>query len=122
VRIPAEHDDRIMNILISRRVGPIGFSPVAEAYRNFGDAGPFLVMMLVGIILALLDRRPRTAESQLAVAVVMIPLLINVRNSFVPIPAQLVMGAALLLLLLVLRRVSTASAPAGPSFRLPPPT
>ena len=34
----AEDDMRIMNVLVTDRVGPIGFSPVAEAYRNFGAA------------------------------------------------------------------------------------
>ena len=52
----AEDDMRIMNVLVTDRVGPIGFSPVAEAYRNFGAPGVAIVLGLLGAALAWIDR------------------------------------------------------------------
>ena len=102
-RVPAEEDERIMNILVVRRIGPIGFSPVAEAYRNFGPSGVVLVMFVVGLTIGMLDRLKGTPEWQFAGTVVLVPLLTNIRNSFVSLPPQIVLGGILVVLFLFLR-------------------
>ncbi|MET0214202.1 MAG: O-antigen polysaccharide polymerase Wzy, partial [Vicinamibacterales bacterium] len=101
----AEDDLRIMNILVIDRVGPIGFSPVAEAYRNFGAVGVVLVLGLVGACLALIDTLRSSRLAVLTMAVVYVPILTNVRNSFVSVPAHCAAGLAIVLLLLGARHV-----------------
>jgi hypothetical protein len=95
--VPAADDPRIMNILVLERVGAIGFSPVAEAYRNFGAHGVLLVFAVLGAILAALDSMADRRLAVLAIATVYLPLLINVRNSFISVPAQCAAGVLLVL-------------------------
>jgi hypothetical protein len=101
----AEDDSRIMNVLVLDRVGAIGFSPVAEAYRNFGPAGVVVVLAMLGMIMGTLDtvRDPRRAA--LLMAALYVPLLINVRNSFVSVPAQCAAGVLIAIVFAVVRRV-----------------
>ncbi|HVH25590.1 MAG TPA: O-antigen polysaccharide polymerase Wzy [Vicinamibacterales bacterium] len=101
----AEDDLRIMNVLVIDRVGPIGFSPVAEAYRNFGAAGVVLVLGLLGACLAGIDtiRSPRVAV--ITLAVVYVPILTNVRNSFVSVPAHCAAGLAIVVMLFGIRHM-----------------
>jgi hypothetical protein len=101
----ADDDLRLMNVLVLDRIGAIGFSPVAEAYRNFGAIGVVIIMALVGMGLAAVDtiRDPRNAV--LAIATVYPPLLINIRNSFVAVPAQCLFGFVLVLGVAALRHV-----------------
>jgi hypothetical protein len=60
--LPGEHssaaddDLRLMNVLVLDRIGAIGFSPVAEAYRNFGPIGVVIVMGILGVIIGHADR------------------------------------------------------------------
>jgi hypothetical protein len=93
---PPVYDDRLFNIEIANRLGQIGGSPVAEAYHNFGTLGVVLFMAALGALLARLERR-----SDAVLGVVLLPLLIQVRNSFAPVPVQIGIG----LLLVALTRV-----------------
>ena len=97
-RPPSVEDQRLLNVVIQERVGTIGFSPVAEAYHNFRVWGPGLVMFLVGSLLGWLDRMSPSARNQAVVAVLIVPLLIQVRNAFAQVPGQFVAGVLLLLL------------------------
>jgi hypothetical protein len=96
-REDAENDERIMNVLVTARVGPIGFSPVAEAYRNFGKPGTLLLLGVIGIIIGSLDTIERERRAVIAIATVFLPLLINIRNSFVSVPAQCGLGLAVII-------------------------
>jgi len=91
-RLTAAEDPRLMNSVMQSTVGEIGFSPIAESFWNFGAIGVVMAMGLVGIVTSSIDRLRGTA-GRFATAVVMVPLLINVRNSFTPLPAQLLVGA-----------------------------
>lgn len=91
-RIPAEQDNRLMNILVQKRVGPIGFSPIAEAYRNFGYIGVGLFMLLIGFVMGKLDQWPTNSVRDAYLAVILVPFLIQIRNDFTPIPFQLLTG------------------------------
>ncbi len=93
---PPAYDDRLFNVEIANRAGQIGGSPVAEAFHNFGTLGVVLFMAVLGALLARLERRPDAV-----LGVVLLPLLIQVRNSFAPVPVQIGIG----LLLVALTRV-----------------
>lgn len=90
--ISAYEDDRLLNVLIQSRVGFIGFSPIAEAYYNFGNIGVLIVMMLTGLVLGYLDRMATTRLNQAVIGVVLVPLLIQIRNAFVQVPTQIILG------------------------------
>jgi O-antigen polysaccharide polymerase Wzy len=104
-RAAAEDDLRIMNVLVLDRVGAIGFSPVAEAYRNFGPIGVVIVLGLLGMVMAAIDtiRDPGTAV--LVIAIAYVPLLINVRNSFVSVPAQCVAGLVIVIVVAIAHHI-----------------
>jgi hypothetical protein len=112
----AEHDMRIMNVLVTDRIGPIGFSPVAEAYRNFGPVGVVFVLGLIGALLARIDRIADRRAAVLVIAMLFVPLLVNVRNSFVSVPFQCGLGV-LLVLALRMTQHTLASIRFGPYAR-----
>jgi oligosaccharide repeat unit polymerase len=93
-RIPAQEDDRIMNVLVIniKRVGPIGFSPVAEAYRNFGVYGVIVAMFLTGFLLGKMDSWPTSRIWKAVSGCIFVQLLIQIRNSFISVPAQIAIG------------------------------
>ncbi len=105
-RLLAEDDERLLNILMKKRISGIGFSPVAEAYRNFGPVGVPLVMFLVGFILGRIDRRPPTRHGMALGGLMFFPLLYQVRNAFVPLPAQFIVGCAIALLIIAIAQAS----------------
>jgi hypothetical protein len=107
-RLPIEDDDRIMNVLTMKRAGPIGFSPVAEAYRNFSAYGAFFVMMLFGILLGRIDTFPNSRVYQCIAGVVLVTLLSHVRNNFVHVPVQALTGFAMVATLVFLARAREA--------------
>ena len=74
-RPPAEKDYRLLNRVVLDKVGPIGFSPVAEAYINFGEKGTILVGIVLGLIFAILDRIPSSLTNDIFIGVSIIPLL-----------------------------------------------
>jgi hypothetical protein len=104
----AEDDMRIMNVLVMDRIGAIGFSPVAEAYRNFGALGVVCVLGLLGAVMAGIDRIGDRRLAVLVMATLYVPLLINVRNSFISVPVQCLLGLLFVAALGVLRHVSAS--------------
>jgi O-antigen polysaccharide polymerase Wzy len=92
---PPAFDDRLFNAEISDRVGPIGGSPIAEGYHNFGVLGVVLLMAVIGFVLGRLERLPCTAWGTAVVGAVLLPMLVQVRNSFAPVPVQLALGLLL---------------------------
>ena len=102
------HDDRFFNVEIADRVGPIGGSPIAEGYHNFGTVGVILLMAAIGLFVGWIDRRP-TPLADLRL-ILLLPLLIQVRNSFAPVPAWLLVAVALIALVR-LRATAAASDP-----------
>ena len=101
----AEDDLRITNVLVTDRVGAIGFSPVAEAYRNFGPLGVAVVLGLLGALMAAIDTIRDRRTAILTLTILYVPLLVNIRNSFVPVPAHCAAGIALILALSAARHV-----------------
>ena len=103
--VAADDDQRIANVLVADRVGAIGYSPVAEAYRNFGSLGVGIVFALIGAGLAAIDTMRSRRMAVLTLAIVYGPLLVNIRNSFVSVPAHWAFGVALILSLAAIRHV-----------------
>lgn len=101
----ADNDMRITSVLVTDRVGAIGFSPVAEAYRNFGAAGVVIVLGLFGAALAAIDSIRERRLAVFALAIVYVPMLMNIRNTFIFVPAHLAGGVALLAALAAGRHV-----------------
>ena len=101
----ADDDMRITSVLVTDRVGAIGFSPVAEAYRNFGTAGVVIVLALFGAALAAIDSAREVRLAVIALAIVYIPMLMNIRNTFIFVPAHLGGGVALIAALAASRHV-----------------
>lgn len=104
---PAGDDERLSNVLIANRAGPYGFSPIAEAYRNFGTSGVILVMLLIGGLISLMGSWATDWKKQAFASIVLVELLINVRNSFTPVPAHLVFGGVIVLALVLVSRYTT---------------
>jgi hypothetical protein len=106
--VPTVEDDRLFNVEMMQRVGPVGGSPVAEGYHNFGAIGVVGLLGGIGLLIGLLDRRPRSAASAAVLAVVLLPLLVDVRNSFAPVLPQIVLGLVVLGGALLMPRESRA--------------
>jgi hypothetical protein len=103
--IAADNDLRLMNVLVLDRIGAIGFSPVAEAYRNFGPVGVAFVMALFGMCVAGIDLIRDRRMAVLAIATLLTPLLVNIRNSFVSVPAQCITGILVVALVTLIRHM-----------------
>ena len=103
VRPEAEEDDRLMNVLVAKRVGEIGFSPIAEAYYNWGAYGVAFVMFLTGLLLGRLDLWHHTPTRHVALGVIVLELLMQVRNDFTPVPAHIAAGLFVLFIASVIR-------------------
>jgi hypothetical protein len=86
------------------RVGPIGFSPVAESYYNWGVPGVIAVMMFMGWIVAFLAVDPPSFLRQALMASIYVPLLNHIRNSFAPVLAQALVGMVVVVALLLLEQ------------------
>lgn len=116
-RRAARDDERLMNVVVLERVGPIGFSPVAEAHYNFGRWGVIFVLLVTGGILGAMDAWPARTTYLCLTGAVLVPLLNNVRNAFTPVPAQLFVGLSLTALLVFVigpqRSGRRAPTPAG---------
>lgn len=109
----AELDTRNFSVVVAERVGPIGGSPVAEAFRAYDLIGVAVVMALIGLVLAATDRhRAGTLADVVAGGTVYI-LLLWVRNTFTPVPFN-VLALATLVLGTVAAGLITARGRAGP--------
>lgn len=100
--VSAVDDQRLMNVLVQQRAGPIGFSPIAEAFRNFGQTGVVLVLGLVGVLVGALTRWSSTPLHNAITGVILVELFINVRNAFTALPAHILLGTVCILAAVVL--------------------
>lgn len=103
-RVEGEEDNRLLNVRVMERVGPIGFSPVAESYYNWGVPGVVVVMMFMGWIVAFLAVDPPSFLRQAMMAAIYVPLLNHIRNSFAPVLAQALVGIVVVVALLLLEQ------------------
>jgi hypothetical protein len=96
-------DPRFIGEFMNRQYGSIGFSTVAEAYANGGSAGVVLFAIAWGALLGWLERFGGTAYGRALLGVVLLPMLFNVRNSFIFVPAWVGTGLAVVAVAYVLR-------------------
>jgi hypothetical protein len=115
---PPIQDDRLFNVEIAHRVGPIGGSPVGEGYYNFGTLGVVLMLGAIGLFVGWLNQRPlRMLDARVAL---LVPLLGNVRNSFAQVPAHLVVIATLLVVVRVWSKRGQSAVPVREGVRHAP--
>jgi hypothetical protein len=120
-RPPADQDPRIMNIVVSDRVGFIGFSVVAEAYRNFGPAGVACVMLLLGLLFGWMERWQFAPFRTALLGLLLVQLLFHIRNDFIGIPSQTALGVVLVAGgIFALRYRPRHALGDSPATRLPP--
>lgn len=93
-RPEADDDDRLSNVVVLKRVGAIGFSPIAEAYRNFGDLGVVVFMLLLGLLLGRMECWGNSPPLRVVAGIILFPLIIFIRNDFTPVPAEVATGLA----------------------------
>jgi O-antigen polysaccharide polymerase Wzy len=94
----ASEDMRLATSVMMKRSRPfqIGYSPIAEAYLNFGLLGVMGVFGLLGYALSRLDLMSRRSATASAVAgVVMAGIALTVRNGSNSIPTTIVSGLVL---------------------------
>jgi len=104
-RPPSIQDKRLLNVVVMERAGPIGFSPVAEAYANFGEKGIIFLAFFLGLLFSKLDKIPSTIQADILIGVGIIPLFVMIRNSFAPIPVQIIIGVIFAIIILQLAKV-----------------
>lgn len=101
-RIPAGSDDRLLNVVVAERAGPIGFSPVAEAYANFGKGGVVFVMLFLGALMGKLDNIGPSTRRDIVIGAALLPVFIMIRNSFTHVPVQVILGVVISLIVIFL--------------------
>ncbi|WP_270888467.1 O-antigen polysaccharide polymerase Wzy [Pedococcus sp. 5OH_020] len=101
---PVADDPTVFGAMIARRVGPIGGSPAAEAYRSHGLLGLVIVLALIGILVATLDSVRVTQYSNATIGMLAFALLLWVRNDFTPVPAECASTIPVLLAIWVLNQ------------------
>lgn len=95
---PVADDPVVFGAMIVRRVGPIGGSPAAEAYRAGGLIAIVIVMLLIGLLVAAADARRTTPISNCMVGMLAFALLLWVRNDFTPVPGELAVATVVICL------------------------
>jgi hypothetical protein len=88
-------DPRYIATFTNREYGSIGFSTVAEAYANGGTAGVVVFAVAWGALLGLLERSGGTPYGRARLGAVLLPMLFDVRNSFIFVPAWVATGLAI---------------------------
>ncbi|WP_339726311.1 O-antigen polysaccharide polymerase Wzy [uncultured Paraglaciecola sp.] len=99
-RVNVEDDGRLLNIVVQKKAGPIGFSAIAEAYINFGEKGVIMVFFLLGWAMAKLDSSTSSIRNDILIGVALLPIFVTIRNSFIHVPVQIILGLILASLLM----------------------
>ncbi|WP_161849093.1 O-antigen polysaccharide polymerase Wzy [Frankia sp. ACN1ag] len=107
-------DERLFNVLMLDREGPIGGSPIAEAYYNFGARGVVGFLLLTGLVVAWMDHGRSVRGTDTACLVLLVPLITEVRNAFAAVPVQVILGLGVLGLIRAAETVAPRTVPARP--------
>lgn len=93
-----EADPRFISAHISRLYSAaMGYSVVAEAYVNLGTFGVLLFALVWGVVLGALELHSAKPYGLALLGAVLIPMMINIRNSFIFVPAWIFLGVLVLL-------------------------
>jgi oligosaccharide repeat unit polymerase len=93
-----EDDPRFITEQIRQEFGPIGYSTVAEAYVNFAEWGVAAFALVWGLALGTLGRWSSRPYGLPLMGAFLVPMLMNIRNSFIFVPAWVFIGIAPILL------------------------
>lgn len=88
--VPTDKDPSVLSTAVTERIGPIGGSQVAEAYRAGGVLAVLIVMVVIGGCMAWLDRRSTTEIWSAVVGAVGAVVFVWARNDVTPVPFDLV--------------------------------
>lgn len=113
---PAAEDHRLAISVMADRSGvfQLGYTPVAEAYLNFGQSGVVVIFLLLGLLFGWVDRAPRrTFVSAATAGVVVAAFGLMVRNGSNSVPTTLAAGFAVLFVVHVLTRSMVKPARSG---------
>ena len=106
----AVDDPTAFNVVVSERVGQIGGSVIAEAYRAGGLGCLVIIMGALGLVTFAVDRSTPTPRIDFFVGGLTFVLLLWIRNTFVPVPFQvLLLGLLTLVALAISKPHSRAS-------------
>lgn len=75
----------------------MGYSVVAEGYANLGTIGVLLFALVWGASLGVLERYADKPYGLAFLGAVLLPMMINIRNSFIFVPAWVFLGGAVIL-------------------------
>lgn len=109
--LPTAQDLSVLSTAVMARIGPIGGSQIAEAYRSGAQLGVLLVMFSLGASMAWLDRRPCRGEWNAAVGAIAVVLFVWVRNDVTPVIFDLLVIGATASLVWFLDRLTALRAP-----------
>ncbi len=113
-------DERLFNVLMLDREGPIGGSPIAEAYYNFGARGVVGFLLLTGLVVAWMDHGRSVRRTDTACLVLLVPLITEVRNAFAAVPVQAMLGLGVLGLIRLAETAAARTARTDPARPLRP--
>jgi hypothetical protein len=102
--VSVEADPSVFSTMILHRVGPIGGSPAAEAYRSGGILVMVIIMVLIGLAVASLDALPNDRYSNCLVGMLAFIGLFWVRNDFTPVPTEIVTAFVIILCIWMLEQ------------------
>lgn len=97
-------DPTVFSTMIARRVGTIGGSVTAEAFRSGGTIAILIILFLIGLTLALIDRSRSSLMADSAAGMVAFAFFLWIRNDFTPVPVQLAFAGAILLVMWALQQ------------------
>lgn len=104
--IPAQDDPRVLNEVVKSRVGSIGFSVIAEAYVDFGVLGVVCVASFLGSLMGFFDSLRPSPFRDAFVGAVLVEFLYNIRNTFIQLPAHLVITSMMFAVIWVVSQMS----------------
>jgi len=96
-RDPDDDPRLVASYFSSLHRSAMGFSVVAEAFVNGGSAGVFSFGLLWGAVLGFAMSKLRGPYGLAALVVMLMPMVVNIRNSFIFVPGWLFWGVAALL-------------------------
>lgn len=97
-RSDPEADPRFISTHIGRLYSAaMGYSVAAEAYVNLGSFGVLFFAVVWGALLGVLERQSNKPYGLALLGAVLIPMMINIRNSFIFVPAWIFLGVLVLL-------------------------
>jgi hypothetical protein len=85
-------DPRAMNMVVMSRTSGLGGSAVAESYYNFSAFGA-LFFLLLGYLLARLERNAGSLVSAAFMGVVLYAFIFQARNWFISVPSLILLGS-----------------------------